>query len=177
MKELLLGAGSNRLRKVGPQGKDDWEGLVTLDMNPAHGPDVIWDLSKLPLPFESGTFDSVSAFDVMEHIGQQGDWQFFFDQWSDIWRILKPGGLFYGLSPHPTSPWAWGDPGHTRVLSPECLIFLQQPQYEQVGKTAMTDYRFCYRADFDIEYSNVGEDKQFAWVLRAVKPSRVKETG
>ena len=168
--DLLLGAGKNRQRKFGP--KKDWDKLITLDMNEAHKPDVVWNLEHLPLPFEDNQFDSVSAFDVMEHIGQQGDWKFFFRQWSDIWRILKPGGHFCGISPDIESRWAWGDPGHSRVVIPESLIFLSQPEYDQVGISAMTDYRFCYKADFERVHLEI-KDGLFFYMLQAVKPSRI----
>jgi len=159
---------------LGPAGQD-WGRLVTLDFNADHNPDVVWDLSKLPLPFEDNSFDTISAFEVMEHVGQQGDWKFFFDQWSDLWRILRPNGRFFGTSPRWNDPWAWGDPGHTRIISDACLGFLNQPNYAQVGTTPMTDYRFCYKADFDILEVQSINPGQFAYALLAIKPSRVKD--
>jgi SAM-dependent methyltransferase len=171
-KELLLGCGSNPLKKMGHPDHREWSGLVRLDFNDAHQPDVVHDLSVLPLPFADDSFDEVHAYDVMEHIGTQGDWRFFFAQWQDIWRILKHGGRFYGLSPHWSSPWAWMDPGHTRAMGPEMLVFLDQLEYAQVGKSPMTDYRFCYAGDFHTEWAQVDAAKQFSWVLRAVKPAR-----
>lgn len=174
MRELLLGAGSNHTRKLVYGGRTEWSGLVTLDMNPAHKPDVVWDLEKRPLPFEDNTFDTISAFEVLEHIGRQGDWRGFFEEWSEYWRILKPGGLFFGTSPHWQSPWAWGDPGHVRVVTAESFVFLCQPEYTaQVGITPMTDYRFCYKADFDVIHLHVNDVQQQEYVLRAVKPSRI----
>lgn len=169
--ELLLGCGASRIKKLGATGKPDWDGeLVTLDMNAAHNPDVVWDLAKIPLPFDDNKFDGVHAYDVMEHVGQQGDWKFFFAQWQDIWRILKPSGCFYGISPHPTSPWCWADPGHTRSLSPDSLIYLSQDEYaKQVGVTPMTDYRFCYTADFKIRHCELLPSAQFSWVMEAIK--------
>jgi hypothetical protein len=68
--------------------------------------------------------------------------------------------------------WAWSDPGHTRIISRECLTFLCQPFYAQVGKTPMTDYRFCYRADFDIVHSHEN-GTTYEYGLKAIKPSRV----
>lgn len=168
--DLLLGCGSNRDKKIRFDGPDWNAPLVTLDFNEAHKPDVVWDLNNLPLPFEDSTFDNIHAYDVLEHVGQQGDWKFFFAQWSDLWRILKPGGHFVGVSPHPTSPWAFGDPGHTRVLSPECLTYLSQAEYQkQVGVTAMTDYRFCYAADFQVVHCEILANRNFVWVLKAIK--------
>lgn len=171
-KELLLGCGSSREKKLAHPSHRSWEGLVRLDFAPTHHPDVLHDLAKLPLPFDDDTFDEVHAYDVMEHVGQQGDWRFFFAQWQDLWRILKDGGRFFGISPHWSSPWAWMDPGHTRAMGPEMLVFLNQLEYAQVGKTPMTDYRFCYAGDFDIEHAQIDANKQFSWVLRAVKPAR-----
>lgn len=174
MPEILLGAGSNHRKKLGNDGREAWDGLITVDFNDDHKPDVVHDLSVLPLPFPDDFADEIHAYDVMEHIGQQGDWRFFFDQWSDIWRVLKPGGHFFGISPHWFSPWAWGDPGHTRVLGPEIMIFLSQPNYAaNVGNTPMTDYRFCYKADFDLVHSVIRKDRQYEYALQAVKPSRV----
>lgn len=175
-RELLIGCGSSRERKLGlPDDGPFGEGLVTLDHNADHNPDVVHDLDVLPLPFEADAFDSVSAYDVLEHTGRQGDWRFFFAQWSEFWRILKPGGLFYGLVPAAHSPWAWGDPSHTRIITPEQLTYLIQPEYDrQVGKTAISDFRFCYQADFEVrELAHVGEGGHtLAFVLTAIKPSR-----
>lgn len=171
--ELLIGCGAARNKKLARPGREEWRGLVTLDMNADHRPDHVWDLECLPLPFPDGQFDEIHAYDVLEHTGRQGEWRFFFAQFADFWRILKPGGHLFAISPHVSSPWAFGDPGHTRIMCPESLVYLCQPQYDaQVGKTPMTDYRFCYRADFDAVHCRVDEARQFQFALRAVKPSR-----
>lgn len=174
MVDILLGCGSSRAKKLYIPGYEDWNDLVTVDFSDAHKPDIVHDLSSLPLPFPDDYADGIYAFDVMEHIGQQGDFRFFFDQWSDIWRILKDGGMFFGISPHWSSPWAWGDPGHTRIVGAEQLVYLSQPNYDQVGTTPMTDYRFCYEADFDLVHSRKTDLGQYEYVLKAVKPSRIK---
>lgn len=156
-------------------GRTEWSGLVTLDMNPDHKPNVVWNLTQRPLPFEDNTFDEIHAYEVCEHLGQQGDWRSFFEEWSEWYRLLKPGGRFFGTSPHWQSPWAFGDPGHTRVITSECFVFLCQPQYEaQVGKTPMTDYRFCFKGDFDLIHTRVNAAQQIEYVLEAIKPSRYK---
>jgi len=171
--EILLGCGSSRVKKLSLPGCEEWSGLVTLDFADTHKPDIVHDIAVLPLPFEDNCADGIYAFEVMEHVGQQGDWRFFFDQWSDIWRILKPGGVFFGTSPHWSSRWCWMDPGHTRAFGPEMMVFLSQPNYDaQVGITPMTDYRFVYKADFDLIHSVVCENGTYEYALQAVKPSR-----
>jgi SAM-dependent methyltransferase len=170
--ELLIGCGSNRTKKLIYRGRSEWDALTTLDHNPDHEPDVVHDMADLPLPFDDNSFDEIHAYECLEHVGAQGDWRFFFAQWSDFWRILKPNGAFVATCPARHSPWAWGDPSHTRIIGPECLIFLNQPAYAQVGISPMSDFRHVYKADFDIVHSQtVGE--HFEFVLEAVKPSRV----
>ena len=169
--ELLIGCGSNRAKKLSVQGRSEWVGLVTLDHEPRHKPDVVYDLAHLPLPFDDNSADEIHAYECLEHVGTQGDYKFFFDQFSDFWRILRPGGFLIGTVPLPTSVWAWGDPSHTRVIPKESFVFLNQPAYAQVGRTAMSDFRSLYHADFDIIHTKEnGEVLEFA--LQAVKPSR-----
>jgi SAM-dependent methyltransferase len=169
--ELLLGCGSSRVKKLHQRGRSEWTGLVAIDLEPRHNPDVVHDIN-LPLPFPDDSADEIHAYEVLEHCGTQGDYKFFFSQWSDFWRVLKPAGIFFGTVPLPTSPWAWGDPSHTRVIPKDSFIFLSQPQYAQVGKTAMSDFRSIYKADFDIIHLHEnGDVLEFA--LQAVKPSRI----
>lgn len=173
-RELLIGCGSNRDRRIFFIGETtSWDDLTTLDIDPSHHPDVVHDLSQIPLPFEDESFDEIHAYEVLEHVGTQGDFRFFFAQFSDFWRILKPGGHLCGSCPKPTSVWAWGDPGHTRVIQPETLRFLDQGFYAQVGKTAATDYRRWYKADFELAFLDGQAEHSNMFALRAVKPSRI----
>jgi predicted SAM-dependent methyltransferase len=89
-RELLIGCGSRREKLIFFEGKKEWENVTTLDINQDHMPDIVWDLHNIPLPFEENSFDEIHAYEVLEHTGKQGDYQFFFDQFSDFWRILKP---------------------------------------------------------------------------------------
>jgi len=167
--ELLIGCGNHRQKKVWADDiQVEWGTLVTLDIDPGVKPDVIHDLNLLPLPFSDSQFDEIHAYEVLEHVGRQGDWQFFFDQFYDFWRVLKPGGYFCGSVPMWDSPWAWGDPGHTRVLPKEAFIFLDQEKYEQIGTTAMTDYRPWWKGNFVLQGVNEN-DHQLGFVLKAVK--------
>src|SRR6185312_16493300 len=116
IRELLLGCGADRERRSGlrsacytPEENEHvgWHNLTTLDNNPRHKPDVVWDLNQRPLPFDDETFDEIHAYEVLEHIGTQGDWRSFFAEFSEYWRILKPNGALVGTVPRWNHQWAW----------------------------------------------------------------------
>lgn len=178
--ELLLGSGSSRDRRIAVNGQRGWSNLVTLDNNPDHKPDVVHDLNVLPWPFEDDTFEEVHAYEVLEHLGTQGDWRAFFAHFGELYRIVKPGGFVAATCPSYRSIWAWGDPSHTRVITSGSLVFLDQEQYQiQVGHTAMSDFRFCWRGDFVAAWVDMkGEESGagLSFVLQAVKPSRLGQS-
>jgi hypothetical protein len=172
-KELLLGCGAVRDRVLAVDDYQDWSDLTTLDINPDHHPDVVYDIGNIPLPFDDESFDEIHAYEVLEHVGRQGDFRFFFAQFSDFWRILRPNGAICGSCPHLRSAWFWGDPGHTRVIQQESLLFLNQEEYtKQVGVTPMSDYRHWYKADFQPLFSDTQNGRYF-FAMRAIKPSRI----
>ena len=171
-KELLIGCGSNHSKKLCINNRSQWEGLVTLDYNGDHKPDFVHDLTQLPLPFANDEFDEIHAYEVLEHTGAQGDYKFFFAQFEEFYRILKNGGVLMATCPSRNSPWAWGDPSHTRLVQPENLIFLDQSEYiKQVGITAMSDFRNIYSADFTPLFAK-DDGNTFSFAIKAVKPTR-----
>jgi len=189
-RELLLGCGTDRRKKLVPRDSGgehpewaDWANLTTLDVNPDFKPDILWDLETLrPLPFEHDTFDEIHAYELLEHIGLQGDWKTLFRQFTDYWRILKPGGFFIATTPCWKSLWAWGDPSHKRVINEGTITFLSQRSYrEQLAMTPMTDFRAVWTADFDVLERGHTSDPaawnhdncNFIFFLKAVKPARL----
>lgn len=181
--ELLLGCGRSREKKIVTTGREAWNGLFTVDMNPEVEPDLVHDLSCFaPLPIADNLVDEIHIYDVLEHLAPQGDWQALFWQFSDYWRVCKDGATLHAIVPWWQGMWAWGDPGHTRVITPETLTFLDQGRYAEEcdGRLSnRTDYRRWYRADWRTEWcQRTGDDGgALAFVLRAVKPSRWSPPG
>ena len=191
--ELLIGSGHARDKrlKVPSRPLDDWACLTTLDCNPDVKPDFVWNLNLTPwsdpgpndiygewISFADSIFDEIHAYEVLEHLGQQGDAKSFFAHFSEIWRLLKPNGYLCATVPSRHSPWAWGDPSHTRLITLESLTFLDQSQYirqcDGPKKTPMSDFRNIYKADFAL-CCHEDDNKTFAFVLQAVKPSRIEK--
>jgi GT2 family glycosyltransferase len=169
-KELLLGAGFNHRKQIFMPNEKSWQDLTTLDINQVCNPDMVWDLEKLPLPFDDSTFDEVHAYQILEHLGTQGDWKFFFDQFTDLWRILKPNGYLIASVPDSQSKQAWGDPSHKRVINDISISFLSQAKYKnELELTTMSDFRERYKADFQTILSDI-KNEVYVFILKAIKP-------
>jgi len=170
--EILLGAGHSRDKRVSFDGipKAFSGELVTVDFDESTNPTIVHNLNHLPYPFDDNVADEIHCYEILEHLGTQGDFRFFFDQFSELHRILKPDAYLMGSCPNWDSHWAWSDPGHTRMISPWALKFLDQDCYDECGEkgSARSDYRFCYEADFKI----IGiqeEEHNFYFILQAKK--------
>jgi len=84
------------------------EGYLNVDINPDVKPDLVCNVFALPLPFPSGTVDEIHARHVIEHLPQE----MFMPWMEEIWRILKPNGLFEIIAPHASSMYGYGNPFH-----------------------------------------------------------------
>jgi predicted SAM-dependent methyltransferase len=171
MRQLLIGCGNRRVRRLS-FGGFDWDDLVTIDHDPNCGADIVHDLEVLPWPVEADSFDEVHAYEVLEHLGTQGNARSFFAHFGEIYRVLKPGGMLMATVPAWDDVWAWADPSHRRVISQGTLMFLDQTEYvHQVGKTAMTDFRWLWSGDFELTAAET-ENGCFKFALTAHKPAR-----
>ena len=82
------------------------------------------NLALEPIPFGDSTFDSVSAFDFLEHVprllattdGRATRFPFI-ELMNEIHRVLKPGGLFYALTPAFPRDEAFVDPTHVNPIT------------------------------------------------------------
>lgn len=108
MKRLNLGCGNDPLL-----GIED----VNHDLT-KHRPEisVVWDLNRLPWPWEDHSFDFIVARSVFEHL--QHD---LVVSLNECWRILRPGGQLFIKLPHWQSEIAHQDPTHRWFFSVSSL--------------------------------------------------------
>jgi hypothetical protein len=168
----LIGSGSSKELRVPTPLQSIVPQITTVDIEPRHKPDRVWDLNVLPWPFPDACFDEVHAYEVLEHLGMQGDAASFFAHFWEIYRILKALGYLAGSCPRSDSMWAWGDPSHRRVINEGSFTFLDQTEYaKQVGKTAMSDFRSIWHGDFTVDAMEKTEHNLY-FRLKAHKPAR-----
>lgn len=131
------------------------------------------DLNELPYPWDDESMDEIHAYEVLEHCGRQGDGDYFFAQFNEFWRILKPGGYFCLSVPMWDAEVAWGVPDHVRVLPPGIFGFLTKDYYDNVGKPGYGDYRHHLQGRYWIAVAKHETEEQLHVVLRKL----ARETG
>lgn len=177
---LVIGGGFTSGKRLDPHtlqfaapvelpGRDN---VTTIDSNKECRPSFVWDLNVTPWPINkpihSHAYDEVHAYEVLEHLGKQGDADSLFAHFGECWLALKPGGLLLASVPSFKSMWAWGDPSHTRVITSGTITFLMRKQYEmQIGRTSMSD--FCSKLIGNWELvAHQDDGESYRFVLRAL---------
>jgi SAM-dependent methyltransferase len=107
------------------------------------------DLSSGRLPFDDSTFDYVTAYDALEHIqrvtNENGETRFPLIQlMNEVFRVLKPGGVFFNMQPCYPCKEAFQDPTHINIMTEDTmqLYFCEQAWariYGYVGSFVMLD--------------------------------------
>jgi SAM-dependent methyltransferase len=78
------------------------------------------------IPFEDAYFDSVTAYDVLEHIPRvwyRGKEQIFpvVSVMNEVWRVLKKEGYFFSITPCYPMKQAFQDPTHVNIMTEDTL--------------------------------------------------------
>lgn len=116
--------------------------LINLDGMAETGAHLTATLGHDVIALPDDSVDLILAIHVIEHIGRQGELDAWFQFWGEAYRVLKPAGRFQFLSPYYTSVWCWADPTHSRAISKEAFIYLDQDCYRiPPEQTAIPGYR------------------------------------
>jgi SAM-dependent methyltransferase len=100
-----------RMLSIGCGNKPPAPDLVRLDICADVEPDVVWDLDRLPYPFENESFTEIECFDVIEHLSNISA------TLQEIHRILEPNGILKITTPHFSCANSYVDPTHKYHLS------------------------------------------------------------
>ena len=171
--ELLLGCGAARDKRIRwDKVPTDWQNVTTHDIDPDSGADTVHDLDVLPYPWADNSFDEIHAYEVLEHTGSQGDAKFFFAQFAELYRMLKPGGYLACTVPAWDSQVAWCMPDHKRVIAEGSIAILDHRYYADLGKPsgiAKADYRKQLGTTNFQTIAHKIEGDNFGFVLKAMK--------
>ena len=101
------------------------------------------------LPFANDSIDSMSAYDVLEHIPRwertNGNIEFpFIHLMNEIHRSLKPGGIFLAVTPAFPSHAAFQDPTHVNFISSMTV------QYFSGVSPMATNLKYGFNGNFNL---------------------------
>lgn len=150
----------------GPEPKNPFNAtkIFGADLRVNESLNVIYaDLSLGTLPFESETFDYVTAHDLLEHILRvaiiDGKTTFpFITLVNEVHRVLKKGGIFYSITPCYPAKEAFQDPTHVNILTEDTL-----EKYFCKDKWASI---YGFNGDFSLKDDGWFGNKYFAFLLK-----------
>lgn len=132
-----------------PYGCDE---LFGVDLAAPAGDSVVRaaNLVLQPIPFDTSSFDSVSAYDFFEHVprllvtADGAATRFpFIELMNEVWRVLKPGGLLYAVTPVFPHPAAFQDPTHVNIMTTGTHHYFVQPERRAAMYGFLGDFRAC----------------------------------
>lgn len=92
------------------------------------------NLALEPIPYPDSHFASVSAYDFLEHVPRvlptadgRGTRFPFVELMNEIWRVLVPGGRFYGYTPCYPHAMAFQDPTHVNIVTRDTHRYFTRP--------------------------------------------------
>jgi SAM-dependent methyltransferase len=191
-RHLDLGCGT---KPRNPYKRDELYGVDIRESTDVGGAEIRRaNVSTEPIPFPENHFDSVSAYDFLEHIPRvlqsaTGTRFPFIELMSEVWRVLIPGGRFYAYTPIFPHPSAFQDPTHVNILTRNSHIYFTRPEllarmYGFVGdfkvirllpaKAGEFEYEPTATPDFLRRYrlrrrERRNENSHFVWEFEAIK--------
>jgi len=131
-KHLDLGCGANPRN---PFNADELYGVDILERHNSKLTNFTYKSANVILdkiPFEDNYFDSISAYDFIEHIPRliciDGKIVFpFIDLMNEIYRVLKPNGILYAITPVDPKESGFVDPTHVNFLTKNSYKYFTSP--------------------------------------------------
>jgi DNA modification methylase len=158
-------------------GDNKREGYIGIDIADTESVDHVVDLQVFPWPIESESAEEINcghyiehikhdnvALDLKEALNKSNSFEEFKENINsegflnpqdgfikfinEVYRILKPGGKVYMVTPYYTSARAFGDPTHVRYIADSSFWYLSK---EWMDINNLTHYGL--KCDFDVKLS------------------------
>jgi SAM-dependent methyltransferase len=142
------------------------EKIFGIDIERHEDPRIIKrNLALQSIPFRKNTFDYITAYDFIEHVPRSitrlKNRYCFVELMNEIWRVLKPGGVFLSLTPAFPSPKAFQDPTHVNFITEETFS-------EYFCRPNLWAEMYGFKGEFEL-VMQVWEDGKLRTMLRAIK--------
>ena len=167
-KHLDIGCGSN------PRNPFDYTELYGVDIveqNPTTFNYKQCNVIFEPLPFNDSSFDSVSAYDFLEHvprtttINNQGVFPFIHVM-NEVYRVLRPGGIFYAITPGYPRVEAFVDPTHVNFITKKTHTYFTSPKY----KARMYGFKGKFKIVRKVKWIKLTQEtRNDIWLLKTLK--------
>lgn len=113
-------------------GTKPMAGYINIDMRDLPGVDLIHDVST-GLEFQDNSVDEIRAYDFLEHVSHYRV-RFLIEE---IWRVLKPGGIFESSTPSTDGRGAFQNPTHISFWNYNSWLYWMQDELrEEIGTNA-----------------------------------------
>lgn len=93
------------------------------------------NLALEPIPYPDAFFDSVSAYDFLEHVPRvlpSADGRAtrfpFVELMNEVWRVLRNEGRLYAQTPCYPNPAAFQDPTHVNIVTDQTHRYFCRPE-------------------------------------------------
>ncbi len=188
MKHLDIGCGTE------PRNPFKYDEVYGIDQKNFNNPKIVeCNLGLEEIPFPNNFFDSISAFDLLEHIPRHSiDHQNkkiffpFISLMQEIWRVLKPNGRLLALTPTYPAKEVFQDPTHVNFITCDTHSYFCGPdkhtdRYGFTGDFEALDVRFVlpeeiyYKSSLKLEWRKFryrafkGGLTHLYWDLKAIK--------
>jgi hypothetical protein len=134
--KLNLGCGTNKA-----------PGFVNVDR--AHGPDVVHDLEVFPWPWADSSVDEVRAHHVLEHLGATP--ALFIGVMKEMHRVCRNGAKVEIVVPHPRHDDFMNDPTHVRPITLNVLALFSKSYNRKWEKDGSANTKLALEHDIDFE--------------------------
>lgn len=149
---LNLGCGFNPL-----------PGYVNADKLAACDPDLVVDLEQ-PWPWPDNSADEIVMNHVLEHLGRTPEQ--FLDVIREGYRVLKPGGAWRIVVPHPRHDDYLSDPTHVRPIMLTTLEMFDRQKNEEWIQAGFSTTPLAIVADVDFVLAETELVPDDVWVAR-----------
>jgi SAM-dependent methyltransferase len=132
-----------------------------------HKCNLIYDV----LPFSDSSFESVSAYDFLQIVPRNaiinGTGVFpFIHVMNEIYRVLKPGGIFYAVTPGYPRNEAFVDPTSVNFITKKTHTYFLSPKY----KARMYGFQGKFKIVRKVKWVKLTQEtRNDRWLIKVLK--------